>query len=171
MKRALGLSGLILMSVVLSGCGDDAAEEKFRSELIEKALNDDVKKAGEAFLKENTLLEGVVTTTSGLQYKVLKAGEGGKPTLTDIVTVHYEGTTIDGQVFDSSYQRGKPTNFPLNRVIKGWTEGLSLMSKGSEWMLYIPSELAYGATSPSPMIPANSALVFKVELIDFNAEK
>lgn len=169
MKRIFSLSVLVVISTLLAGCGDDAAEKEFRKQLIEKALNDDVRKEGEAFLAKNALEEGVEVTASGLQYKIINEGQGDRPSVTDIVTVNYEGARVDGYVFDSSYKRGKPTEFPLNRVIKGWTQGLSLMNKGSSWMLYIPPELAYGAVSPSQDIPANSTLIFKVELIDFKA--
>lgn len=169
MKFVCRLVGLALLSVLLFGCGEDAAEEKFRQELVDKALNDDVSKAGAAFLQKNALMEGVVTTKSGLQYKVLKQGEGERPSITDLVTVYYEGTRVDGHIFDSSYQRGEPSVFPLNRVIRGWTEGLMMMNRGSTWMLFVPSALAYGATSPADDIPANSTLIFKVELIDFTA--
>lgn len=157
----------------LAGCGDNSEEEKFRQELINKALHDEVRKAGDAFLADNAKAQGVKTTASGLQYKVLVAApEGGAhPAVIDEVVVHYEGMRIDGHIFDSSYQRGKPATFPLNRVIRGWTEGLSMMRKGDVWMLYIPPKLAYGATSPSTEIPANSTLIFKVELIDFRSPK
>ncbi|MDO6593649.1 FKBP-type peptidyl-prolyl cis-trans isomerase [Neptuniibacter sp. 1_MG-2023] len=169
MKFVFRFAGLALLSALLFGCGEDAAEEKFRQELVDKALNDDVSKAGAVFLQKNALMEGVVTTKSGLQYKVLKQGEGERPSITDLVTVHYEGTRVDGHIFDSSYQRGEPSVFPLNRVIRGWIEGLMMMNRGSTWMLFVPSALAYGATSPTDDIPANSTLIFKVELIDFTA--
>lgn len=171
MKAAKCLLAIITTTLVLTGCGDNAEEEKFRKELVEKALNDDVRKAGDQFLQENLKEEGVKVTPSGLQYKVLVAGQGDRPTVQDMVTVHYEGMRVDGHVFDSSYQRGNPATFPLNRVIRGWTEGVAMMQKGAVWMLYIPPELAYGAVSPSEDIPANSTLIFKVELIDFNAAK
>lgn len=167
MKLGVGLSVLVIASVFLVGCGEDPAEKKFRQELVDKALNDDTRKQGVAFLTKNASSEGVETTKSGLQYKVIVKGSGNTPGITDVVRVHYEGKRVDGHVFDSSYQRGAPTEFPLNRVIKGWTQGLSMMNKGSTWMLYIPPELAYGAVSPAEDIPANSTLVFKVELIDF----
>lgn len=121
--------------------------------------------AGEKFLEENKTKEGVVTTASGLQYKVLKMGEGVKPAATDKVTVHYTGTLIDGKKFDSSVDRGQPATFPLNGVIKGWTEGLQLMSTGSKFQFYIPSELAYGQRGPASIGP-NQVLIFDVELLD-----
>lgn len=128
------------------------------------------KEAGEKWLAENKTKEGVQTTASGLQYKVITEGTGKKPKATDMVTVHYEGKTIDGKVFDSSYERGEPTQFPLNQVIKGWTEGVQLMSEGSKYELYIPSELAYGEEG-NPAIEPNSVLIFTVELLDEAAAK
>lgn len=123
--------------------------------------------AGEAFLKENKKNQGVVELPSGLQYKVLVQGSGTKPGPDDEVTVHYEGRLIDGTIFDSSYERGEPINFPLKGVIKGWTEGLQLMNTGSVYELYIPSDLAYGDRAIG-QIPAGSTLIFKVELISVN---
>ena len=104
-------------------------------------------------------------TASGLQIEHLRMGEGARPGASDTVMVHYEGTRVDGGVFDSSYQREQPATFPLNQVIRGWREGLMLMREGGEAILYLPPELAYGATSPSPEIPANSTLIFRVELL------
>jgi len=121
----------------------------------------------EAFLAENQTKDGVITTDSGLQYKVLTQGEGPKPTKESTVQVNYEGKLIDGTVFDSSFQRGTPIEFPLTGVIKGWTEGLQLMAEGSRFEFYIPAELAYGAGGP-PSIGPNQALIFKVELIQAN---
>ena len=109
--------------------------------------------------------EGVVTTESGLQYKVLKKGSGKSPAAKDKVKVHYTGTLTDGTQFDSSRDRGEPTSFGVNRVIKGWTEALQLMKEGSQWELYIPADIAYGNVS-RPKIPGNSVLVFDVELIE-----
>lgn len=122
------------------------------------------RKAGEEFLKENAKKEGVVTTKSGLQYKVLTKGEGQVPTATQRVKVNYEGRLIDGTVFDSSYKRNEPTTFACNQVIKGWTEALTLMPVGSKWELYIPQELAYGERE-SGKIPPYSTLIFTVELL------
>jgi len=126
------------------------------------------KNAGEAFLASNKNAEGVMTTATGLQYKVLEAGADGaaKPTLTDKVKVHYHGTLIDGTVFDSSVDRGEPISFPLNGVITGWQEGLQLMSVGSKYRLFIPYDLAYGGRAAGPKIQPYSALVFDVTLID-----
>ena len=112
------------------------------------------------------MLLDVVALPSGLQYKVLKAEEGNKPAATDVVKVHYEGRLLDGTVFDSSYQRGAPAEFPLNGVISGWTEGLQLMTVGSQWELYIPPELAYGDQGAGGVIGPNSTLIFKVELLE-----
>ena len=119
---------------------------------------------GANFLKENAAREGVITTASGLQYEVLVKGDGPMPADTSEVEVHYEGTLMDGTVFDSSYERGEPISFPLNRVIPGWTEGVQLMPVGSTYMLYIPSELGYGSQGTGP-IPPNSVLIFKIELL------
>lgn len=119
---------------------------------------------GREFLATNAKREGVTTTASGLQYEVITMGTGDQPSATSTVTVHYEGTLTDGTVFDSSISRGQPATFPLNRVIRGWTEGLQLMPIGSKFRFYIPSELAYGAGGQGPIGP-NEVLVFVVELI------
>lgn len=119
---------------------------------------------GANFLKENAAREGVSTTASGLQYEVLVKGDGPMPADTSEVEVHYEGSLMDGTVFDSSYERGEPISFPLNRVIAGWTEGVQLMPVGSTYMFYIPSELGYGSQGTGP-IPPNSVLIFKIELL------
>jgi FKBP-type peptidyl-prolyl cis-trans isomerase len=122
--------------------------------------------AGDEFLAKNKTATGVKTTASGLQYKVNHQGSGKKPKATDMVTVLYEGRLIDGTVFDSTAQRNnQPATFPLNAVIPGWTEGLQLMSEGSEFTFYIPANLAYGEQSPTSAIPANSVLIFDVKLI------
>ena len=121
---------------------------------------------GKTFLEANKKNEGVKETASGLQYKVVKQGDGRKPAATDTVKVHYHGTLIDGTVFDSSVQRGEAIEFPLNHVIKGWTEGLQLMPIGSKYILYVPAHLAYGEQSPSPLIKPNSTLIFELELLD-----
>jgi len=125
------------------------------------------KLAGEKFLSENFKKEGVKTTLSGLQYEVIKEGEGNHPSVNSTVTVHYEGTLIDGTVFDSSIKRGTPATFGVSQVIPGWTEALQLMNKGSKYRLYIPQELAYGAHAPGGSIQPYMALIFDVELIDF----
>lgn len=145
-------------------------QEKKQAELIKemeaKAASN--KEEGQKFLAENKTKEGVQTTDSGLQYKVVKEGTGASPKATDMVKVHYEGKLIDGTVFDSSYERGEPIEFPLNQVIPGWTEGVQLMKKGAEYELYIPSDLAYGEVG-TPGIEPNSVLIFKVELLDFHS--
>ncbi|HOK09140.1 MAG TPA: FKBP-type peptidyl-prolyl cis-trans isomerase [Candidatus Hydrogenedens sp.] len=134
---------------------------------MKKREEEAVKNEQEAnkFLEENKTKEGVVTLPSGLQYKVLKEGTGPKPKETDTVTVHYKGTLMDGTQFDSSYDRGEPATFPLNRVIKGWVEALQLMPVGSKWMLYIPPNLAYGKDG-NQRIPPNALLQFEVELLE-----
>lgn len=122
--------------------------------------------SGEEFLKENAKKEGVKTLEGGLQYKVLKEGTGKSPAASDTVSVHYRGTLIDGTEFDSSYKRGEPASFPVNRVIKGWTMALQKMKEGSKWMLYIPADLAYGERgTPGGPIGPNQALIFEVELL------
>ncbi len=140
---------------------------KFFQELEAKVAGE-AKKAGEEFLAANAKREGVKVTASGLQYEVLEATLGQKPKATDTVKVHYEGTLIDGTVFDSSYRRGEPISFGLNQVIKGWTEGLQLMSIGSKYKLYIPYELGYGAQGAGASIPPYAALIFTVELLGIN---
>ncbi|MBQ9752250.1 MAG: FKBP-type peptidyl-prolyl cis-trans isomerase [Paludibacteraceae bacterium] len=137
---------------------------KFFSEL-EAKIAGEAKAAGEAFLAENAKREGVKVTESGLQYEVLEATIGQKPKATDKVRVHYEGTLIDGTVFDSSYKRGESITFGLNQVIKGWTEGLQLMSIGSKYKLYLPYQLAYGERGAGANIPPYAALIFTVELL------
>jgi len=127
--------------------------------------------AGKAFLAKNAKLDGVVTTKSGLQYKVLKEGTGATPKAEDTVVTHYEGRLIDGRVFDSSYKRNEPATFPVKGVIKGWTEALQLMKVGAKWQLYIPSDIAYGASKRSELIQANSTLVFDIELLEIKAAK
>src|SRR5207253_1751905 len=122
--------------------------------------------AGEKFLAENKSKEGVKTTASGLQYKVLKEGNGAQPKSSDTVTVNYRGTLVDGTEFDSSYKRGQPATFPITGVIKGWTEALQLMKVGSKFQLFVPANLAYGDRSPGAQIPAGSTLIFEVELLD-----
>ena len=123
------------------------------------------KEAGEKYLAENAKKEGVITLPSGLQYQVLKEGNGKKPTATDTVQCHYEGFLIDGTVFDSSIQRGEPATFPLQQVIAGWTEGLQLMQEGAKYRFFIPYRLAYGEGGAGSSIPPFAALIFDVELI------
>lgn len=137
---------------------------KYFEEVQAKAIRLN-KEAGEEFLKINSHKAGVVTLPSGLQYEVIKMGEGDKPKLTDSVRCHYEGTLINGVVFDSSIQRGEPAEFPLQGVIKGWTEILQLMPVGSKWKVTIPSDLAYGDRGAGQHIQPGSTLIFLIELI------
>lgn len=123
-------------------------------------------KAGEEFLSINKNKAGVVTLPSGLQYEILKTGDGPKPALTDQVKCHYHGTLIDGTVFDSSVKRGQPATFGINQVIPGWVEALQLMPVGSKWKLFIPSDLAYGKAGAGQSIEPNSTLIFEVEILD-----
>lgn len=123
------------------------------------------KAAGESFLADNAKKEGIVVLPSGLQYQVLKEGNGKKPSATDQVKCHYEGTLIDGTIFDSSYQRNEPATFGLNQVIAGWTEGVQLMSEGAKYRFFIPYNLAYGERGAGAQIPPFAALVFDVELL------
>lgn len=129
-------------------------------------INADKIALGKSFLEENAKRSEVTVLPSGLQYEILKAGAGVKPTSSNRVTVHYEGTLIDGTVFDSSYDRGKPATFGVTQVIQGWVEGLQLMPKGSKWKLYIPYDLAYGERGSPPKIAPFSALIFTIELLD-----
>ena len=158
------LSILILnIGLIMYSCSSDLPLDV----VIEEPDEINYKKQGEDFLAENKKRTGVLTTASGLQYEILKKTEGPKPTSTTKVQVHYHGTTPDGDVFDSSVDRNKPAEFGLNQVIKGWTEGLQLMSEGSKYRFFIPQELAYGA-SPHPNSPIEPymALIFDVELLE-----
>ncbi|MGB1263607.1 MAG: FKBP-type peptidyl-prolyl cis-trans isomerase [Cognaticolwellia sp.] len=138
-----------------------AKQQELASASAEKSLAE-----GEKFLAENAKKEGVQVTESGIQYQVLTAAEGDKPVATDTVKVHYKGTFLNGETFDSSYDRGQPAVFPLNRVISGWTEGVQLMSVGSKFKFTIPSDLAYGPNGNPPRIPGNSVLQFEIELLE-----
>ena len=140
-------------------------EMKKKQEEVAKAQGEVNEKQGAAFLAENKTKEGVVTLPSGLQYKILQAGTGPKPTTSDTVVCNYRGTLLDGKEFDSSYKRGQPATFPLGGVIKGWTEALQLMPVGSKWQLFLPPDLAYGERSMGPDITPNSTLIFEVELV------
>src|SRR5262245_15802634 len=141
---------------------------QFQKNLAEKQkvntmkMSEDNKKKGDAFLAENKTKEGVVTTASGLQYKVLRAGKGPKPKLEDTVTTHYRGTLLDGSEFDSSYSRNEPASFPVKGVIPGWTEALQLMETGAKWQLFIPADLAYGPKGAGGVIGPNETLIFEV---------
>ncbi|MCH5182299.1 MAG: FKBP-type peptidyl-prolyl cis-trans isomerase [Prevotellaceae bacterium] len=156
---------------VLAGNATDIAPDKAGS-MVQQFLQQQeaeqakvLKAAGETFLKENAARPGVTTTASGLQYEVLTPAIGRKPAAADSVKCHYEGRLTDGTVFDSSYKRGEPATFPLNGVIKGWTEGLQLMAEGAKFRFFIPYDLAYGARGAGSSIPPYAALVFDVELI------
>ena len=140
---------------------------------LAKKLGEKNKKEGDAFLAANKEKEGVKTLTSGLQYKVIKAGPGTgkKPKATDMVTAHYRGTLIDGTEFDSSYSRGKPVTFPVKGVIPGWTEALQLMEEGEKWQLFVPSNLGYGERGAGSQIGPNATLIFEVELISIQEKK
>ncbi|MBR4921322.1 MAG: FKBP-type peptidyl-prolyl cis-trans isomerase [Prevotella sp.] len=144
--------------------------ESIKAKTMEKEYGPN-KAAGEKFLAENAKKEGVKTLDGGLQYKVIKEGNGAIPADTSRVKVHYEGRTIDGKVFDSSYKRGEPTEFRCNQVIKGWTEALVHMPAGSVWEVYIPQELAYGSRQQGQDIKPFSMLIFKIELIEVNPKK
>jgi FKBP-type peptidyl-prolyl cis-trans isomerase FklB len=164
-------------TIFMQGIRDGGSEDQqgLTMEQANMALNDyltklNEKKAvlnlieGQKFLAENAKKEGVVTLPSGLQYKIIKEGEGSSPADTSVVTVHYTGTFINGKVFDSSIERGEPAQFPVNGVIPGWTEALQLMKPGANWILYIPAGLAYGENSPRGIEP-NSVLIFDVQLL------
>ncbi len=141
-------------------------EVRAKQAVAKKAESEKNKQEGEAFLADNAKQPGVVTTKSGLQYKVLASGKGKTPTATSKVRVHYTGKLVNGKVFDSSVERGQPAEFPVNGVIKGWTEALQLMKTGDKWMLYIPSNLAYGEQGGGGVIPPGAALIFEVELLE-----
>ena len=125
-------------------------------------------KEGQDFLAENKKKAGVTELPSGLQYEIITAGTGAKPSARNTVTCHYHGTLINGTIFDSSVQRGRPASFPLSQVIKGWTEGVQLMPQGSKWRFFIPPSLGYGDRQVGPTIGPNSTLIFEVELIDID---
>jgi FKBP-type peptidyl-prolyl cis-trans isomerase FklB len=146
-------------------------EVKTKQEAKAKIVGDANKKEGDAFLAANKTKEGVVTLPSGLQYKILKAGTGPKPTATETVECNYKGTLLSGKEFDSSYKRGQPASFPVGQVIKGWTEALQLMPVGSKWQLFVPSDLAYGARAAGPDITPNSTLIFEVELLSIKPKE
>jgi FKBP-type peptidyl-prolyl cis-trans isomerase FklB len=143
---------------------------EFQNQMMAKQNKKGIKnkKDGEVFLAENKKLEGVITLPSGLQYKIITAGTGEKPKADETVSVHYRGTLIDGTEFDSSIKRGQPATFPVNGVIKGWTEALQLMSVGSKWQLFIPSDLAYGAKGAGGVIGPDATLIFEVELLSID---
>lgn len=160
------------MKDVLTGAElkiDEAEAQALVEEYLQKKGEEKVKAVkaeGENFLAENAKKEGVVTLPSGLQYQVLKEGNGKSPKATDQVKCHYEGTLINGKIFDSSYRRNEPATFPLNGVIAGWTEGLQLMKEGAKYRFFIPFNLAYGTRGAGQDIPPYAALIFDVELIE-----
>jgi FKBP-type peptidyl-prolyl cis-trans isomerase len=153
------------MATVLSNLATRVKAEQM--ERLKQQATENLK-AGEAFLADNSEKAGVTTLPSGLQYKVITAGTGKSPQKSDKVTVHYRGTLIDGTEFDSSYSRNKPATFGVGQVIPGWTEALQLMKEGDKWELVVPSKLAYGERGAGARVPANSTLVFEVELISVN---
>ncbi|MBQ8441839.1 MAG: FKBP-type peptidyl-prolyl cis-trans isomerase, partial [Bacteroides sp.] len=144
--------------------------EAIKAKVLEEKYGEN-KAAGEKFLLENTKKEGVKTTASGLQYKIIKEGKGEIPTKESTVKVNYKGTLIDGTEFDSSYKRNAPATFRADQVIKGWTEALTMMPVGSKWELYIPQELAYGARETGGQIKPFSTLIFEVELLEIEKKK
>ena len=159
------------ISDIINGKKPDMSPEEAQQLLnqhfakLQEAVDKKNKEIGEGFLAENGKQEGVITTASGLQYIVIQEGNGPKPKETDTVRCHYEGRLIDGTVFDSSYRRNQPAEFPVSQVIAGWVEALQLMSTGSKWRLFIPSDLAYGEHGAGDVIRPHSALIFDVELL------
>lgn len=154
-----------LMDLIKAQAYANEKSKSIKENLLEENYGEN-RIAGEQFLAENKTKEGVITTESGLQYKVITEGKGEKPAANSTVKVNYRGTLIDGTEFDSSYSRNEPTTFRVNQVIKGWTEALQLMPVGSKWMVYIPQELAYGTNGAGDLIKPFSALIFEVELLE-----
>ena len=146
-------------------------EMRTKQDEFKKVTGEKNKVEGEKFLAENKSKEGVQTLPSGLQYKVIVPGKGKKPQLTDTVTTNYRGTLIDGTEFDSSIRHGKPATFPVNGVIRGWTEALQLMEEGAKWQLFIPSNLAYGENGAGQVIGPNAVLIFEIELVSIQEKK
>ena len=168
MKKVLVMAIAALLMTGMASCGGNNTSETTNTEEATPEYGQQIKDnktLGREFMEQNAKNDSVVQTKSGLQYMVIKEGNGIKPSATDTVTVHYTGTLIDGTVFDSSVERGEPASFPLDKVIPGWTEGLQLMSEGSKYRLFIPSELAYGSKGSGDKILPNSTLIFDVELI------
>jgi FKBP-type peptidyl-prolyl cis-trans isomerase FklB len=157
----------------LSGATPLLSNEEIQETMValQKEMAEKQKQRGEAFLSENKKKEGVKTLTSGLEYKVIKAGTGKKPKLNDTVTVQYRGTLVDGTEFDSSYRRGQPATFPVSGVIPGWTEALPLMGEGAKWQLFVPPNLAYGERGAGGLIGPNATLIFEIELISVQENK
>ena len=166
LSAALKLATVFMLAATISGCSesDKSSDEQSAADNVKEEQVSESK----SFLEENKDKPGITVTDSGLQYKVLLEGTGKSPSATDTVTVHYEGTLTDGTKFDSSYDRGTPLSFPLNQVIKGWTEGLQLMKEGGKYKFFIPSELAYGPRGAGGVIGPNEDLIFTVELIRVN---
>ncbi len=173
-----GLDTRLNIDIILAGIKDmtqnetliemnstDALLQKFFEEIQKEESGDKISE-GEKFLAENAKRDGVITLPSGLQYEILVEGNGPKPSATSTVKTHYKGTLLDGRVFDSSYDRGEPTSFPVNRVIAGWTEALQLMPVGSKWKLFIPYNLAYGERGAGQLIGPFETLIFEIELLD-----
>ncbi len=155
------------ITAVFAGEGEAPDEEKFTAaaKIVQEESTKGLRADGDKFIAENKDKDGIVVTDSGLQYRVIEAGEGDSPTASDQVTVHYTGKLIDGTVFDSSVERGEPTQFGVTQVIPGWVEGLQLMKPGAKYEFFIPQELAYGERGSQGAIPPFSALIFEVELI------
>jgi FKBP-type peptidyl-prolyl cis-trans isomerase len=166
MKKILSIVMAAMLMAGMASCNNQTSSESNEEATVDYGQQiKDNKTMGREFMEENAKNDSVVQTKSGLQYMVLKEGTGVKPGPTDKVTVHYTGKLIDGTVFDSSVENGEPITFPLDGVIPGWTEGLQLMSEGSKYRLFIPSELAYGSKGAGDKILPNSTLIFDVELI------
>jgi FKBP-type peptidyl-prolyl cis-trans isomerase FklB len=171
LKDALS-GGKTLLTEAEARAAINELQNELRKKQLEaaKAEADKNAKEGEAFLAANKAKEGVVTLESGLQYKILKAGDGPKPTLEDTVVCNYSGTLIDGAEFDSSYKRNQPATFAVKGVIKGWTEALQLMPVGSKWQLFVPASLAYGPRSVGTLVRPNSTLIFEIELLSIKGK-
>jgi FKBP-type peptidyl-prolyl cis-trans isomerase len=173
MKKVLVIATAALSIMGMASCSGNSTSSEATTDMVTSADSIEIKDnltLGREFLAENAKNDSVVQTESGLQYMVLKEGTGAKPGPTDIVTVHYTGKLLDGTVFDSS-EGGEPATFPLDKVIPGWTEGLQLMSEGSEYRLFIPSELAYGSKGSGDKILPNATLIFDVKLIKVEKQK
>ncbi|MFC7049105.1 FKBP-type peptidyl-prolyl cis-trans isomerase [Emcibacter nanhaiensis] len=155
-----------MLAATISGCSE--SDQSSDDQATPQSEKEEQVSESKSFLEENKDKPGIIVTESGLQYRVLLEGTGKSPKATDTVTVHYEGTLTDGTKFDSSYDRGTPLSFPLNQVIRGWTEGLQLMKEGGKYKFFIPSELAYGPRGAGGVIGPNEDLIFTVELIRVN---
>jgi FKBP-type peptidyl-prolyl cis-trans isomerase len=174
--RKIFIPALTFGFILLGSCGSDQEQSQPESTQQEKegvpaqqtaagmTVAEQNLQEGKKFLEANAKKEGIISTASGLQYQILKEGKGEKPKLTDQVVCDYAGTLLDGQEFDSSYKRGEPAQFPVNRLIPGWTEALQLMPVGSKWRLFVPSDLAYGPRGAGGVIPPNATLIFELEL-------